>query len=107
MFPSLQTNRFITYAAPWDLAKSRDLKDKDRMNESVFLAADSLRVAGILLQPFIPSKASQLLDILGVDKTRRDFAHAKPFADFEYGTPMADPGKGRLDGLFPPLEVED
>lgn len=38
---------------------------------------ESLRVCGILLQPFIPSKAAQLLDALGVNDHQRSMAFAE------------------------------
>lgn len=37
---------------------------------------ETLRVSGILLQPFIPSKAQQLLDLLGIDEGQRSVAFA-------------------------------
>jgi len=64
-------------------------------------------LSGILLQPFIPDKAGELLDILGVAENRRRFEDAKLGADFAYGTPKRAPGMSAYDGLFPPLAVED
>lgn len=64
-------------------------------------------MSGILLQPFIPGKAGELLDILGVAENRRGFEDAKIGADFSYGTPKRTPGNSPYDGLFPPLAVEN
>ena len=61
---------------------------------------------GILLQPYMPIKASQLLDMLGVDESRRTFADAKLGADDTYGDAKAPVGRDAWDGLFPPLPVE-
>ncbi|KAL1869724.1 hypothetical protein VTK73DRAFT_2965 [Phialemonium thermophilum] len=104
-----QTNKFVTDAEPWNLVKAKDLKlrDEQRLRWTIYLAAEALRISGILLQPFIPDKAEEMLDIVGVDRTRRRFEDARVGADFTYGTPMRDPGKSAYDGLFPPLPVED
>lgn len=48
-----------------------------------------------------------MLDILGVDESRRMLVDAQVGADFTFGTPKRDPGKSAYDGLFPPLAVED
>lgn len=61
---------------------------------------------GILLQPYMPAKSAELLDMLGVDESRRTFADAKLGADFTYGEAKLPVGKTAWDGLFPPLSVE-
>jgi len=79
---------------------------QDDVTAVVFLAADSLRIIGILLQPFMPAKATELLDVLGVNPDRRFLEDARLCADFSYGKPMRAPGRSAFDGLFPPLAVE-
>jgi methionyl-tRNA synthetase len=86
--------------------KSTDPENKAAADKVVYMAAESLRVCGILLQPFLPDKATQLLDTLGVAQDKRTYAYAVPNCDLSYGTPFIDPGRDRNDGLFPPL-VED
>jgi methionyl-tRNA synthetase len=54
----------------------------------------------------MPEKAAQLLDMLGVDISRRTFDDAKLGVDDSYGEPMLALGKGAWDALFPPLPVE-
>jgi len=63
-------------------------------------------MVGILLQPYMPAKAAQLLDMLGVDESRRTFDHVRPGADFDYGVPQLPVGRDAWDGLFPPLPVD-
>jgi len=55
----------------------------------------------------MPTKAAQLLDMLGVDESRRTFEDAQFEADYTYGEPKLSPGKGADDSLFPPLSVEN
>ena len=111
-----ETNRFLQGTAPWDLAKqlaesptsrtasptAEDESLRTRLDQSIYLAAEALRVVGILLQPVIPAKAEQMLDILGVGHAHRTFAHAQLGADEAYGVPIRPPGV-----LFPPLPVEN
>jgi len=55
----------------------------------------------------MPSKAAVLLDMMGVDESRRTFEDALIGADDTYGDAKVPIGKGTFDGLFPPLPVED
>ncbi|KAI1422192.1 tRNA synthetases class I (M)-domain-containing protein [Xylaria sp. FL1777] len=98
------TNKFFSDAAPW--AKNSE-SDAVPVEQSVFFAAESLRIIGILLQPFIPEKASELLDRLGVSPVRRTYEDAVLFADDSYGTPLVPLGTGAQSSLFPLLPVED
>ncbi|KAI1480200.1 tRNA synthetases class I (M)-domain-containing protein [Daldinia eschscholtzii] len=99
-----EVNRFLQEAAPWDRSKEGDTAAVEQI---IFFAAESVRVAGILLQPFIPEKSSLLLDRLGVGADRRTFEDARLYADDGYGTPIVPLGEGAQSSLFPPLPVED
>lgn len=100
------TNAYLQNIGPWD--KTR-LTKPERM-EILFLCAESLRICGILLQPYMPGKMSELLDTLGVSPGRRKFADTAIGADLDYGTPppeiKARLGKGIEGSLFPPLTIE-
>ena len=54
----------------------------------------------------MPGKAAQLLDMLGVDESRRTFADAELGKDSTYGVAKIPVGKDAWDALFPPLPVE-
>ncbi|KAI1135092.1 tRNA synthetases class I (M)-domain-containing protein [Hypoxylon sp. FL0543] len=98
------TNKFVSDAAPWDRAKEGDTA---AVQQIVYYAAESLRLAGILLQPFMPEKSGQLLDRLGVSQDRRTLRFAELHADDSYGTSTVPLGEGAQSSLFPPLPVED
>ncbi len=72
----------------------------------IYYAAESLRICGILLQPFMPSKMERLLDMLGVNKLSRTYDHTKLGNDSKYGVPKTELGKGADESLFPPLTSE-
>ena len=66
--------------------------------------AESLRISAILLQPFIPDKARELLELLCVDtsnSSKRSFAAAAYGSDLDYGE------GAKKEILFPPLIAED
>ncbi|EFR01645.1 methionyl-tRNA synthetase [Nannizzia gypsea CBS 118893] len=106
-----QTNRYVQSTGPWNLAKDAATNPiaHDRLVGVIFNATESLRIAGILLQPFMPEKAKKLLDMLGVeeDLSKRSYAAAKYGADPDYGTPRVPLGKGQAGTLFPPLLSEE
>jgi methionyl-tRNA synthetase len=61
------TNQYIDKTGPWNLAKTDE--GKERLKTVMYNAAESLRVLGILLFPFIPKSCESLMQQLGVEKT--------------------------------------
>jgi len=109
-------NGFVQAQAPWNVSKKlyRKLVDVPAQETAmlereldciVYLSMESLRIFGILLQPFIPDKAGELLDMVGVAEDRRSFEHATVGADASYGIPTLRKGQ-KLGELFMPL-VDD
>lgn len=92
----------------WDVVQDPSLKGQQNAQRIIFVCAESIRVIAILLQPVMPSKMKRALDLLGVMESRRNFEHARSYADLRYGTPFVDPGRAGADGtLFPPLIAEE
>lgn len=87
-------------AAPWDLKKPGDEVELSRV---IYLCAESIRICGILLQPYMPAKMKQLLDIMGVADGSRLYDNTALGSDKEYGNPRDAMGKGSQETLFPPL----
>lgn len=107
------TNRYLQITQPWVHFKEGryEAGPKERtvvpeVDEVIFLAAEALRIVGILLQPFMPEKAKMLLDLLGVREDRRTLEWARLGEDQHYGTPIkgVDVGSGFNGVLFPPLD---
>ncbi len=104
----------MTAEAPWNLAKMiHDPKKypntasvKAQLDAIIYYIAEALRIVGILLQPYMPGKSSELREILGVDETKRTFSYARVGLDYTYGAPKRSVGTTAWDGLFPPLAVE-
>lgn len=75
-----------------------------RVNEIIYLMSESLRIAGILLQPFIPEKAANLLHLLGVCQDKRQLHNATFRSDLSYGTAVMDKVTILGGVLFPPRD---
>ncbi|KAK4217115.1 putative methionine--tRNA ligase [Rhypophila decipiens] len=101
-------NKFIAEVAPWNYMKdTKSPPERLAGLRLIYMVGETLRLSGILLQPFMPDKATMLLDILGVAPEKRTLRHAVLYCDGDYGkTSLA---RGRYDdlSLFPPLVVED
>ncbi|GAB7357517.1 hypothetical protein MBLNU459_g0045t3 [Dothideomycetes sp. NU459] len=106
-------NVFLQAQSPWDIATKLKQQTANpdepanaqlelQMDRVIYLCAENLRLSGILLQPFMPDKAKELLDMLDVQDDRRSWADARFGADGAYG-PSAALGKGSGSILFPPL----
>ena len=57
-----EANRYFASQEPWVLRKS----DPARMATVLYVTAEVLRAVGILAQPFVPTAAAKLLDLLAV-----------------------------------------
>ncbi len=80
-------NRYFAGEAPWALAKS----DPARQGTVLFVTAEVLRRVGILAQPFVPSSAGRLLDLLGIPDGARDFAALAGDRRIDAGTILPPP----------------
>ena len=65
-----EANRYFAAQEPWALKK----ENPARMGTVLYVTAELVRQAAILLQPVIPSGAAQLLDLLAIAQEKRDFA---------------------------------
>lgn len=92
-----EANRHIQQLAPW-LADA----SPSAMHRSLFYESEALRITGILLQPFMPEKAKQLLDTLGVSVGKRGWAELG-LGEGGERTMM----KGKLKQLFPNVKLEE
>ena len=63
-------NRYFTAEAPWAKAKT----EPKRQGTILYVTAEVLRRVAILCQPFLPSTASRLLELLAVRPDEQDFS---------------------------------
>ena len=94
------TNQYIDKSAPWKLAKQPDAKE--HLNEILFHLAAALKTLGLLVYPFMPGKAEEILRQTGLAWTPSGFfpAMATDWNDL--------PGRAIAKGasLFPKIDVQ-
>jgi methionyl-tRNA synthetase len=83
-----EINRYFASHEPWKLSKT----DPGRRDIVLYTTAEALRRLGLLLLPFIPRAASQLLDLLSVPSHERTFkALSDRACSLQGGTPVPAP----------------
>jgi methionyl-tRNA synthetase len=82
-----EANRYFASQEPWVLRKS----DPARMNTVLYVTAEVLRAVGILAQPFVPTAAAKLLDLLAIPLEGRVLAAVGPEHRLVAGTALPQP----------------
>ncbi|KAI8981719.1 tRNA synthetases class I (M)-domain-containing protein [Mycotypha africana] len=93
-----QANKHFTENEPWKM--TQNIEDKERLDTILFYSLEACRVAGILLQPIMPTKMESLLNQLGVPKDERYF---KDSLSLKVGKDITV-NKTEADILFPRLK---
>ena len=91
-------NAYVDRQAPWKLRK----EDPERMATVLYVLAETIRVLGLLAQPFMPAAAGRLLDQLAVSEHHRDFSFLGEEHELSPGTTLPKP-----QGVFPRFTEED
>jgi methionyl-tRNA synthetase len=85
-------NRYFAGEAPWALAKT----DPAKQATVLYVTAEVIRQVAILSQPFMPTSAGKLLDLLGVPENKRGFDRLGGKHRLAPGTALPAPS-----GVFP------
>ena len=80
-------NRYFAGEEPWAKRKT----DLARFETILAVTIETLRLVGLMTQPFMPQASSKLLDLLSVDRSSRDFTFMKAEARVEAGTLLPTP----------------
>ena len=91
-----RANKYIDETAPWALAK--DEANTARLESVLYHLCEALRVAGILLNAYLPSTAPKMMDQLGLSTADIDLSKAAYGVQETYTV-----HKG--DALFPRIDV--
>ncbi|MFN3075430.1 MAG: methionine--tRNA ligase [Alphaproteobacteria bacterium] len=86
-------NGYVDRQAPWALKKN----DPPRMATVLYVLAETIRVLGLLMQPFVPDSAGKMLDQLAIAP------EARTFAMLAGGNPVLVSGTAlpKPQGIFP------
>jgi methionyl-tRNA synthetase len=82
-----EANRYFASQEPWVLRK----QDPARMGTVLYVTAETLRIIGILAQPFVPTAAAKLLDLLAVPQGERVLARIGPDHRLAPGSQLTQP----------------
>ena len=83
-----RANKYIDETMPWALAKNEE--DKPRLRTVIYNLLEVIRIAAVMLVPYIPSTAERIFAQLGTDKTELDTAYT--FGTLEAGKPLGEAG---------------
>jgi len=85
------SNKYLEAEAPWKVAKT----DLAAAGNIIYIAAEALRLSALWLEPVMPTKCAQVLDILDAQGTSLAWGQLK------FGTKLKT-----HEALFPRIEVE-
>ncbi len=81
-----RANKYIDETMPWTLAKNE--ADKPRLQTVIYNLLETIRVAAVLLTPYIPKTAENIFSQLGTDLKCRDTIER--FGTLESGKPLGE-----------------
>ncbi len=93
-------DKFIVERAPWKLAK--DETAQDRLDETLYTAAEALRIATALVSPVLPHAAQKIWQQLGIKQPVSEFN----VTDLAWGGLVAAQPIGELSSVFPRLDIK-
>ena len=94
-----RANKYIDETKPWVLGK--DESQKARLARVMYNLLESIRVAAVLLTPFIPDTAEKVFAQIGAGEAARTWESAGTF-----GVLPADVTVRRGENLFPRIDLE-
>jgi len=82
-----RANKYIDETMPWILAKNEE--DKPRLATVIYNLLEVIRIAAVLLTPYLPKTAENIFSQLATDKT--EFATIGKFGALEALKPLGEP----------------
>ncbi|MDD5341512.1 MAG: methionine--tRNA ligase [Patescibacteria group bacterium] len=92
-----KANMYIDKEKPWELAKS----DKHQLADVIYNLLETIRQAAIMLIPFMPQKADNILEVIGFDAEKEK--EKKPSDLREWGRLPEGQKTKKAEALFPRL----
>lgn len=94
---------FIVEQAPWKLARSEDPAAAEQLNNALATAAETLRIACVILLPVLPESTSKIWAQLGMTST----LSAARVADLAWGSTLSGQKIGEISGVFPRIDLKE
>ncbi len=95
-------DKFIVERAPWKLAKEPGDEARAKLDETLYTAAEAVRLLTVLLSPVIPESAAKIRIQLGCDKPVDDLRAS----DLEWGGLPAGQKIGEVSAVFPRADAK-
>ena len=95
-------DKFIVERAPWKLFKSGDAHSNELLDETLYTAAEALRIVCGLLYPVMPESTAKIWSQLGMTSAIQSVC----IADLHWGRLEAGQKIGSVSGVFPRLEAK-
>ena len=87
LFTALRrANKYIDETTPWILAKNEE--DKPRLATVIYNLLETVRIAAVVLTPYISATAERIFSQLGTDK--KDYSTVASFGSLESGKPLGE-----------------
>ena len=81
-----RANKYIDETMPWALAKNE--ADLPRLKTVIYNLLETIRIASVILMPYIPATSEDIFNQLGTDKT--SYETASVFGSLEAGKPLGE-----------------
>jgi methionyl-tRNA synthetase len=91
-------DKYIVERAPWKLAKDQSESAQQRLDETLYTAAEALRIVGALVSPVLPHSAQSIWTQLGFAESRIE---ALPWGGLKSGQKI-----GEIKPVFPRLDLK-
>ena len=99
-----EVNRYLEERAPWKVAKEKADGWQEHVEQTLYTSCEALRIAALLLAPFLPDTAPKILERLGQPDALAEvrLPEAAAWGGIAVGAPVS---KGAP--LFPRIELEE
>jgi methionyl-tRNA synthetase len=97
-----RVDKFIVERAPWKLAKAQDDESRRQLDETLYTAAETLRIVTALLSPVIPDSAAKIWSQLGFTTPVTDVRTR----ELHWGHLTAGQALGAVSAVFPRADAK-
>jgi methionyl-tRNA synthetase len=94
-------DKLIVDNAPWKLVKSAEAADQAKLDETLYTAAETVRLASLLLYPVLPESTVKIWEQLGFTSGLSAYRAETP----EWGQLPFGQALGKLSAVFPRIDI--
>jgi len=96
-------DKFIVRMAPWKLARQPDEASQKQLNDTLYTAAEALRIVTALVAPVLPDSARKIWAQLGIQEP----LESARFETLQWGGLAPGQKIGEVAAVFPRIELKD